>query len=427
MKTLIGHNKFCIIILASCFQACIDTIELDVPAGGVSEIAVDGKLIYGKPSTIEISITEVFDFDGFPNQISVKYVELLDESGNSSQIRFQNNGVYTKQYFNDDPDITITPGNRYKIRILLASDEMIESDFQALKRVPQNNRIKQESVTKIIEQDDGQIIDSPAIRFIAENTVPADKETKLKLEVRRTYRLSNLNSGTVPFNERFCNLEAPGKGFAICDLLREDPSNPGGLFDCDKRGFMGVSNAVECDTGKSPRDSTDEDSPTIISRSCYISGYEDFTNLKLFDPEKDQSGNVSFTQDLFEASLDFKFAEGFYAQLITETLDKKAYEYFEKIDKINAISGSMFDPPAGKVTGNLTNLTNSDATVYGYFYFTEQDTVGTYIEQDTITQGLFCLNDFGGMPPDICEDCTLLAGVGEEVSVLRPSYWPRAN
>lgn len=23
--------------------------------------------------------------------------------------------------------------------------------------------------------------------------------------------------------------------------------------------------------------------------------------------------------------------------------------------------------------------------------------------------------------------CTLLAGVGEEVSVLRPSYWPRAN
>lgn len=411
-------------IMAAFLQACLDPIELDVPSGGVTDIAVDGKLIYGNPSIFEISISELFDFDGIPNRISVRTVELIDEVGNISLIRSQNNGVYTKQYFDDDPDLKITPGDSYKVRILLATNDIIESDFQALKRVPRNNKISQESVSKIVEQDDGQILDSPAIRFMSENQVPVDKDTKLKLDVSRTYRLSNLNSGTVPYNERFCNLEVPQRDYAICEFLRQNPGHPGGVFDCDEAG---VSNARECDTGKNPKDSLDENSRNIISRSCYITGLEDIDELKLFDPAKEQSGLTVFKQDLFEPIVDFKFAEGFYVQLITETLDQAALEYYSKIAEVISFSGSMFDPPAGKIVGNMTNVSNSEAIVYGYFYFTEQDTVGVYVENDSDIQNFFCLRDFSGMPPDACENCTLAAGFGEEVSLYRPAFWPKAN
>lgn len=403
-------------------QSCLDPIELDVPNGGITDIAIDGKLVYGNPSTFQVSVSELFDFDGIPNRISVRYVELVDENENVAQIRSQDNGVYTKQFFADDPDIQIGPGNNYKLRILLANDQIIESNFQSLKRVPRNNGIRQEAFRKIIEQDDGELIDRPAIRFTAENEVPEDKSTKLKLDVVRTYKFSNLDIFGRPNGAGFCQTAIATRVDRICDLLRDEPGHPAGLFDCDNGG---VTNAVECDRGTNPIDSLDDGDPTLVTRSCYITGFENISNLKLFDPAKDQSGNSVFTQDLFEPTFDFKFAEGYYIQVITETLNQETYDYFEKIEKVTSLSGSMFDPPAGRITGNITNLNDSETTVYGFFYFTEQDTVSEFVEKDLDIQDFFCLRDFFGRPPDTCIDCTTWGKDGDQATIFRPSYWPK--
>jgi len=407
--------------LAIFVSSCLDTIDLDVPAGGITDIAIDGKLVYGNPSTLQVSISELFDFDGIPNRISVRNVELLDTEGNSTQIIFQNKGVYTKQIFASDPDISITPDGQYKVRILLANGDIIESDFQDLKRVPRNNKIRQEPFRKMIEEDDGEIRDRPAVRFISENEVPSDLDTKLKIDVRRTYKFSNLGFGSLVSENGFC-LGAPVRNIDICDVLSKEPNHPSGLWDCDNGG---VSNAIECDRGTNPLDSLDDGETTILRRSCYLTGFESIRSLKIYDPEKDQSGNSIFTQDLFEPTIDFKFAEGYHLQAITETLNPAAYDYFERIKQIISLTGSMFDPPAGRIAGNMTNLTTEESTVYGFFYVTEQDTVNEFVEQDTETQDLFCLKDFRGMPPETCDDCTLWAGEGDNVTVIRPSFWPK--
>lgn len=402
-------------------QSCLDPIELDVPNGGVTDIAIDGKLVYGNPSTLQVSVSELFDFDGIPNRVTVRYVELVDDAGNVARIRSQNLGLYAKEFFDDDPDIKIEPGNQYKIRILLANNETIESDFQNLQRVPRNNKIRQESFRKILEQDDGEVVDLPAVRFIAENQVPEDGGTKLKLDVVRTYKFSNLNTISTPRGTGFCQTAIISRSPGVCELLREDPSHIAGLYDCDGGG---VTNAVECDRGTNPLDSLDDGDPTIVTRSCYITGFENKTNLKLYDPAKDLSGNSVFTQDLFEPTFNFKFAEGYYIQVITETLNQAAYNYYEKIQEVISLSGSMFDPPAGRITGNIINVTNSESTVYGYFYYTEQDTVSDFVERDLDVQDFFCLRDFSGRPPDTCIDCNTWRKNGEEVVVIRPSFWP---
>lgn len=415
-----NHLVF-MLLTASLLPSCLDPIELNVPKGGVTDIAIDGKLVYGNPSSFQVSISELFDFDGIPNRISVRYVELVDDTGNGTRIRSQDNGVYTKQIFDDDPDISIEPGNQYKLRILLANGEMVESDFQSLKRVPRNNKIRQEAFRKLIEQDDGQLVDRPAIRFIAENQVPEDNGTKLKIDVTRTFKFSNLDIFPTPNGTGFCQTAIATRVDRICDLLRDEPDHPAGLFDCDNGG---VTNAVECDRGTNPIDSLDDGDPTIITRSCYISGFENIRNLKLFDPSKDQSGNSVFTQDLFEPTFDFKFAEGYYIQVITETLNQAVYDYFEKIEEVISLSGSMFDPPAGRIQGNITNLTNDESTVYGYFYFTEQDTTSQFVERNLDIQDFFCLRDFRGPPPETCMDCTAWEREGESVTIFRPSFWP---
>ena len=84
----------------------------------------------------------------------------------------------------------------------------------------------------------------------------------------------------------------------------------------------------------------------------------------------------------------------------------------------------MFDPPAGRITGNIVNLTNPETTVFGYFYATEQDTVVEFVEPDFDTQDFFCLRDFSGMPPETCADCAIWANTGDEVTIMRPDEWP---
>jgi len=128
----------------------------------------------------------------------------------------------------------------------------------------------------------------------------------------------------------------------------------------------------------------------------------------------------------FEPTRDFKFVEGYHFKVITETVDENTYSYFEKIKQILSLSGSMFDPPAAKITGNMVNLTNEEATVYGYFYATEQDTMSQFIEPTTgDVPDFFCLRPFSGMPPETCIDCTVWRSQGDGVAVIRPDFWPK--
>lgn len=415
---------FILCLMGLTWVSCLDPIELEVPSGGVTDIVIDGKLVYGDPSTLVVSVSEIFDFDGNPNRISIRSVELIDEANNIFEIRSQDRGIYSATIAQDDPNITISPDQRYKIKVFLASGDIVESDFQTIARIAGQTSLTSTTFQKMVEEDDGSFNNRLALSFTARTPIPADQEVKLRWEVLRTYRFSNLAqfSPQLISDNRFCNTAGPRR-IDICEELRLDPGSEIGLFDCDNGG---VSNAVECDRGTNPLDSLDDGRPRNERRSCYITGFEDIRNIKLFDPDTDPNNSAVFEQTLFEPAIDFKFAEGYHVQLITEAINEDVFKYYAQIDELLSLSGSMFDPPAGKVKGNMVNTTSPEGEVFGIFYATEQDTANQFIDLTEVgNPDTLCLANFMGMPPETCLDCTVWANSGDLVTILRPSYWGR--
>ena len=142
-----NHMQSIIILIAALsLMGCIDQIDLDVPSGEGenSDVVVNGKLVFGNPSLLTVTIGEVFDFDGNPNRITVQNVELIDSDGNSSSIAKIEDGSYEQEFLNTDSDMIISPSKTYMIEILLANGELIQSNFQDLSRVPRNSSIREE-------------------------------------------------------------------------------------------------------------------------------------------------------------------------------------------------------------------------------------------------------------------------------------------
>lgn len=409
-------------------SACLDRIELEIDTGGVVNIAVDSKLIYGNPSLLNVTLSEVFDFDGSNRLIVARSVELIADTGESVTINKPQNGLYAITLPGPQTDMTIESDKTYKLSILLASGDQIETNFQNINRVPAENKLIYNTYSEPFENDEGQIVDRIGINFLTETTLPTDSDVKIKWEFVRTFKFSEFNligrpfnlSGN-PINDR--SLQCDDPNYDLCRAIRNDPENILTIKDCDLDGF---TNAIECDKNTDPRDASDYPSGENKGelRSCYLTGFTDIQNVKIFDPVGKPIEGTVFQQDLFQPKIDFKFSEGYFIRLITESLNKETFDYFEKIETILNLSGSMFDPPAAKVTGNFVNITNPDLDVYGQFYVTERDTTSVYISPSLVgNPDTVCLADFMGMPPDYCLNCTLWERDLDFEGILPPDFW----
>jgi len=128
---------------------------------------------------------------------------------------------------------------------------------------------------------------------------------------------------------------------------------------------------------------------------------------------------------LAETTVDYRFAEGFYIIVYQQSISENAYGYFDELRQLLSRKGTLFDPPAGAIRTNISNITNPDALVYGFFYVAEQDTARLYISPDMAgNPHKRCpippsLSGQKG-PPNSCDDCLLEAG---EASLQKPIWW----
>lgn len=399
--------------------SCLDRIELDIDNGGIINVAVDARLIFGDPSRLEVSLSEVFDFDGSKRLILAKSVTLISDTGESVETFRPIDGLYSITMPGPETDFVIDPNAMYKISIRLASDEILESNYQNITRVPKDNKLSFETYPELFENDEGLIVERTGINFISETTLPADDGTKLKWEFRRTFKFSDFFAEVIRGTPGQCMNES----FDICQELRNDEQSRVALMDCDQDGF---TNAVECDKQTNPRDAGDfpkrEDG---VTRSCYLTGFVDIPNVKIFDPASANASGPTLVQDIFQPKVNFTFAEGYFVRLITESINKETYTYFEEIETVLSLSGSMFDPPAAKILGNITNVTNPDIEAFGLFYATERDTQEVFVTPEMVGKpDTVCLAPFPGPPPNYCIDCKNWARDLKLEGILKPDFWP---
>ena len=348
------------------FSTCLDEIKLAVPERGLGSIAIRGKLIYGTPSQVEVSVAEVSNFVEFqaPSPIENALVQLIDEDGNMLSLGVKGAGLYQASIPKDNLALSIERGKSYQVRVTLVNGVVLESNLEPLLSVPAIESIQKEAITRSYVNDLGAIESSLYMKFLVDTQLESPDGTEprfLKWEFECTYRF----------------IEAD-----ISDVIRFDRPH-----------------------------------------SCYFTDPLSLNKIQVFDGPNAAGLNLN-NHLILEEPLDHRFYRGFYLTVYQQSLSESAYNYWSKVGELINRNGSFLETFPAKLQGNFTNLNDPNQEVFGFFYATAQDTNRIFVgpeEADFPFQ--YC-------PPSVlriefenleyqCKNCLKR----ERSTLEKPDYW----
>lgn len=154
-------------------------------------------------------------------------------------------------------------------------------------------------------------------------------------------------------------------------------------------------------------------------RRCYVSVDLDVNDIRIFDFSQ-VNGNALFEQVIAETEYDFRFGEQFCFHVSQFSISEDEFNYWNSINEVIDIDGSLFDPPPGTVVGNIRNVDDPNDVAVGYFsvasvffkrYFVNRDETGFSVRSRC--EGFFLRVPFA------CDNCLLL----NNSTHTRPEYW----
>lgn len=133
-------------ILLILLQSCIDKIDYTVERGAESAIVVKGKLVYGDPSYVRVSVERLFAFDAASrSRVLSRGITLIDEAGREYPLKLDAISTYEAYIPLNDPNFPIEIGKSYKIRVETLNDGILESSLEKLYPVPKTGEISVDS------------------------------------------------------------------------------------------------------------------------------------------------------------------------------------------------------------------------------------------------------------------------------------------
>jgi len=159
--------------------------------------------------------------------------------------------------------------------------------------------------------------------------------------------------------------------------------------------------------------------PFLSAKTCYITRRVGLNRLAL------HQGNTSLGllqgREILENQLGGNYAFGNYLTTHQYALSEGAFQYWEAVNTVIDRSGSIFDPPPGKIKGNMRNEHDASEEVLGYFFASDLTTLRVFVSPEAL--------DYPDRPCDIypswwdasatCKDCL----VWPNSTVVRPDYW----
>lgn len=154
---------------------------------------------------------------------------------------------------------------------------------------------------------------------------------------------------------------------------------------------------------------------------CFVKDFIDFNNLALLDGTEVEGNQVN-NKEVVRTLLNRRFNVIYGFMLTQYRISQREYEYWEQVDQLINIDGTIFDPPPATIVGNLTNENDPQELVQGYFSVVSEDFKRQFIETGDL--GFFVQTDctsftFRPNPPE-CADCTII----QNSSLVKPPYWP---
>ncbi|MDN3204944.1 DUF4249 domain-containing protein [Algoriphagus sediminis] len=101
-----------------------------------------------------------------------------------------------------------------------------------------------------------------------------------------------------------------------------------------------------------------------------------------------------------------RFADTYRVDLSQISISQEAYRFLRLVKQQAEISGSVFDPPPARITGNMISLDDPDEVVLGYFMAGGETKQEIYIKNTEL--------DFVQPIAIIPDDCRVVEGANEE-------------
>lgn len=357
-------------------SACLDEIELDVPRGESEAIIVEGKLVVGDPSSITVNVQRIFSFDGTSNILKINGVDLIAESGSMTRLEKDSEGEFS-QVFDENNPIDLQSTERYKLRVQLFDGRTVESDFQAIQSSDANDELSLSVQTREFFNDElGEFITREKVILDLQSEISniQSDPKRYRWSVERSYRLT-------------------------------DSPEAYSLRDPDDRQLF------------------------LMPKVCYVTDNVALTNSVLFDANDSDQDVFTFEDEIFDGPInDYRYSDTMYLEVVQEALSEGAFTYFDQISKVLGRTGSMFEPPAGQITSNFTNINDAEDDIFGFFYVTQQKRTRVLVTPDMVgSPAPLCPVPPGeGWRPGQCPflDCCDCLGLPKS-SLKRPDFWGR--
>ncbi|MBN3581809.1 DUF4249 domain-containing protein [Algoriphagus aestuarii] len=158
---------------------------------------------------------------------------------------------------------------------------------------------------------------------------------------------------------------------------------------------------------------------------CFISDVIEPNRINLFDGSGTSSRKGNFV--LAKRVVDNSFLYPFFVSVKQLSINREAYEYWEKIKIVVNNQGSLFDIPPASVIGNISNVEDQNEIVLGYFEVAKSKVTRIYTTRADVP---FSLVDpcqyFQHIPDDAypseCKSCDVRAN-GRKWTNNAPDWW----
>ncbi len=190
-RNIITFLVFIIVLLC---VACIDEVEFDVPREFQNSTVIIGKVNKGTPSTVEVSVQELFDFSfSSENLITVNSVKIVNEEGVKLDVPQSRNRRYELS-IDTESEFKIEVGKSYSLEVLLSDGQSFKSEPSKLMGAPEVESFEPELISKEVLNDDNELVTRTRIEYKISTSLLSGLEqtrTNLRWDFTRTYKITD--------------------------------------------------------------------------------------------------------------------------------------------------------------------------------------------------------------------------------------------
>lgn len=345
-------------------SGCLDVIDIETPSNNLESVVIQGKLVVGSPSHVNVKLSKLFQFVADGKQpVNARNVLLLDENNNGIELEDQGLGSYALTIPANSPDFQVELGTPYKIQVNTFDGRTFESSMEIGEAVPKPESINYRLIQREALDAIGNVRSQEFLQYNVNTplkSTDANNNVRLGWEYQYTYKVND-----TPFQ-------------------------------------FGINQKI-----------------------CYITQNLNISDVTVVDASELASDRLD-DYTLYETRVSRNYGEGAYFTAIQESLSETAYNYFRQVAENTGRTGNMFEAPPGKVISNIANIADETDETFGFFYVTQQDTIRTFVDPELIgAPPNYCpppnglTREDGSCADPICCDCSSVPNSTTEI----PDFW----